>query len=196
MGIMWAEPHPTTTIFCSARARANSKLDQQMPRAGSREPAQESKKLLADIQLANQIQVSLWIMLSNIIEQGSSLANHSEQTASARIVSYSPSHMLGHSVDSFREHCNLHVWRAIVALMCAELADNFLFSFFCNGHVKRNSHLLATTTSGIPGGLDFYYWSTNVNPFFNYCNGNFCVSRVRMRGRTPAYAANACTTRL
>lgn len=120
-------------------------------------------------------------MLTNVVEQRSSLANHSKQTASARIVSHCTTHVLGHSIDSLRQHGNLHIWRTIVTLMCAKLADYFLFSFFCNGHVKRNSHLLATTTSGIPGGLDFYYWRTNVTPFFKNCNGNSPLPRVRMK---------------
>jgi len=113
-------------------------------------------QLLSDIQLANQIQIPLRIMLANVIQQRSSLANHPEQTASARIITGRTSHVLGHSIDSFRQHGNLHVWRTIVAVVCAELADNFLFSIFCNGHVKRNSHLFAITTSRYPGGLNFY----------------------------------------
>jgi hypothetical protein len=151
-----------------------------MPRAGSREPAQESKQSLSDIQLANQIQIPLWIVLANIVQQRPSLADHPEQTASAGIVPNGPTHVLGHSIDSFREHGNLHIRRAIVPFMSAELANYFLFSIFCNGHVKRNSHLLATTASGFPGDLGFYYWSTNVNPFFNYCNGNLAQCRVRI----------------
>ena len=137
--------------------------------------------LLADIQLANQFQIPLWIVLANVIEQRSSLAYHSEQTASARIVTDGTTHVLSHSVDSLRQHRDLHIWRTIVTLMRAKLADNFLSSFFGNGHVKRNSHLLATTTSGIPGGLDFYYWRKNVTAFFKYCNGNSSQRWVRMK---------------
>ena len=120
-------------------------------------------------------------MLSNVIEQRSSLAYHPEQTASARIVPDGTTHVLRHSVDSLRQHRDLHIWRTIVTLMRAKLADNFLSSFFGNGHVKRNSHLLATTTSGIPGGLDFNYWRRNVTAFFKYCNGNSPLPRVRMK---------------
>ena len=158
-----------------------------MPRAGSSEPAQDFNQLLADIQLANQIQIPLWVMLANVIQKRSSLADHPKQTASARIVSHCTSHVLGHSIDSLRQHGNLHVWRTIIAIMCAELADNFLFSIFCNGHVKRNSHLLATTASGIPRGLDFYYWETNVTAFFQYCNGNSSQPPVRMGATHPTH---------
>ena len=153
---MWAKPHPTTT---SRRQTLIRELHIPTPtnaKGWFMRTSPRIYKLLADIQLTNQIQIPLWIMLANVIEQRSSLANHSEQTASARIITGRTSHVLGHSIDSFRQHGNLHVWRTIVTVMCAKLADNFLFSFFCNGHVKRNSHLLATTTSVIPAGLDFY----------------------------------------
>lgn len=148
MGFMWANPHPTTRTLSDAHACKSSAHNQQMPRAGSREPAQESKQLFTDIQLANQIQVSLRIMLANVVQKRPSLAHHSQQTASARIVSHCSTHVQSHSVDSFRQHRNLNIGRTIVAVMSAELADNLLFSFFCNGHVKGNSHLLATTASG------------------------------------------------
>ncbi len=151
-----------------------------MPRAGSSEPAQDFNQLLADIQLANQIQIPLWVMLANVIQKRSSLADHPKQTAPARIIADSTTHVLRHSIDSFRQHRNLHIGRSIVAIMRAELSDNFLFSFFCNGHVKRNSHLLKTTTSGCPRGLDFLVGMTNVTAFFKYCNGNSSQGSVRM----------------
>ena len=104
-------------------------------------------------------------MFSNVIEQRSAFAHHPKQSTSTRIIAGRTSHMLGHSIDSFRQHGNLHIWRTIIAIMCAELADNFLFSIFCNGHVKRNSHLLATTASGIPRGLDFTNGRRMLPPF-------------------------------
>ena len=152
---MWAKPH-STMLLRDLNASKSSHIQPTNAKGWSMRTSPVIPKLLADIQLANQVQIPFWIVLAHIIKKRSSLANHPKQSASARIITHSTTHVLGHSIDSFRQHRNLHVRRTIVALMCAELADNFLFSFFCNGHVKRNSHLLATTTSGIPKGLDFY----------------------------------------
>jgi superfamily II helicase len=75
------------------------------------------KQLLSNIQSADQIQISLRIMLANIIQQGSPLANHSQKAASARVISGCTSHVLGHSVDTLRQHGNLHIGRTIVRFM-------------------------------------------------------------------------------
>lgn len=151
----------------------NSKRNQQMPRAGSSEPAQDFNQLLADIQLANQIQIPLWVMLANVIQERSSLTDHPKQTASARIIADSTTHVLRHSIDSFRQHGNLHIGRSIVTLMCAELSDNFVFSFFCNGHVKRNSHLLKNDDLRISGRPRFFGWDDECYRLFQVLQRQF-----------------------
>jgi len=144
-----------------------------MPRAGSSEPAQDFNQLLADIQLANQIQIPLWVMLANVIQKRSSLANHPKQTASARIITDGTTHVLSHSIDSFRQHRNLHIGRSIVTIMGAKLSDNFLFSIFCNGHVKRNSHLLKNNDLRISGRPRFFGWDDKCYRLFQVLQRQF-----------------------
>jgi len=130
--------HTTTTTTKRRTFRPSNYLDtqacQQSARSQGDKPSSKiknkgrfenqplEKQLLSDIQSADQIQISLRIMLPNIIQQGSTLANHSQKAASARVISDCPSHVLGHSVDTLRQHGNLHIGRTIVRFMRSELA--------------------------------------------------------------------------
>jgi hypothetical protein len=117
--------HPTTLTprpaYKVLEAKATNHHQKSKTKAGSRTSLREMQ-LLSDIQSADQIQISLGIMLANIIQQGSPLANHSQQAASARVISDCASHVLGHSVDTLRQHGNLHIGRTIVRFMRSELA--------------------------------------------------------------------------
>lgn len=94
--------------------------------------------LLSNVQLANDFQVSLWIMLSHVIEERSTLANHAKETASTGVVAGSCSHVNRHRVDALGQNSDLNISGAIISFALLKRLDQFFFSFFANGHSPTN----------------------------------------------------------
>ena len=117
-------------------------------------------KLLADVQPGNQFQVPCRIVLANIIEQRSTVANHSEQTASARIISGAPTHVHGHAVDTIGQEGDLHVGRTCVPFVLLESLQNLQLSVFRDCHsVSWQQGSLKTRETTTKERLSFHDWS-------------------------------------
>ena len=127
------------------------------PAAKSRDPRES--RLLADVQSGNQIQIPCWIVLPNIIEQRSTVANHSEQTASARIISGASTHVHGHAVDTIGQEGDLHVGRTCVPFVLLESLQNLQLSVFRDCHSvswQQGSLKIRETTT--KERLSFHDW--------------------------------------
>ena len=127
------------------------------PAANSRDPRES--RLLADVQSGNQFQVPCWIVLTNIIEQRSTVANHSEQTASARIISGASTHVHGHAVDTIGQEGDLHVGRTCVPFVLLESLQNLQLSVFRDCHSvswQQGSLKIRETTT--KERLSFHDW--------------------------------------
>jgi hypothetical protein len=94
--------------------------------------------LLSNIQLADDFQVSLWVMLSHVVEERSTLAHHAKKTAPTGIVAGSCSHVYRHRVDSLGQNSDLNISGAIISFALLKRLDQFFFSFFANGHSPTN----------------------------------------------------------
>lgn len=93
-------------------------------------------KLLADAQLADDIQVLLRIHLAKIIQQSTATANHSEQTTAAAVIFRMRPHVLGQRIDPSGQYGDLNLGRTAIVVPSPVLADDFLFPFFGDRHVK------------------------------------------------------------
>ena len=94
--------------------------------------------LLSNIQLANDFQITLWIMLSDIIQQRSTLANHAKEAAATGIVASSRPHVRCHRIDSLGQKSDLDIRGTAVGSTFLKRFDQFFFSFFANGHSPTN----------------------------------------------------------
>lgn len=116
-------------------------------------------RLLADVQPGNQFQVPCWIVLANIIEQRSTVADHSEQTASARIISGASTHVHGHAVDTIGQEGDLHVGRTCVPFVLLESLQNLQLSVFRDCHsVSWQQGSLKTRETTTKERLSFHDW--------------------------------------
>jgi hypothetical protein len=116
-------------------------------------------RLLADVQPGNQFQVPCRIVLTNIIEQRPTVANHSEQTASARIISGASTHVYGHAVDTIGQEGDLHVGRTCVPFVLLESLQNLQLSVFRDCHsVSWQQGSLKTRETTTKERLSFHDW--------------------------------------
>ncbi len=92
--------------------------------------------LSAQAELGDEIPVALDILPTEVVEQTSALANHQQQTASAVVVVLVLAKMLGQMVYPLGEHRHLNLWRTSVALVCAELGDDFSSCLHCAWNLK------------------------------------------------------------
>jgi hypothetical protein len=94
-------------------------------------------RLLPNIEPSDQLQVPLRFVLSNIVEQRPTLANHFQQSATTRIIASRSPHVSSHAIDPLREHSNLYISGTAIVFVLPELLDDTLLTFFRDGHVEN-----------------------------------------------------------
>lgn len=72
------------------------------------------RELLADAQLLDDGLVTLGVVLLQIVQQATSLANHHEKTAAGRMVLLVRAEMIGQLSNTFAQNCNLNFGAARV----------------------------------------------------------------------------------
>jgi hypothetical protein len=102
----------------------------------------ETAGLLTNAQQADDVEVSLRIMATNIIEQASSTANQTQQSTSRSKVASVSSHVFGQAVDSLGQDRNLYLWRASVGVIVSVFRNYGGFTFFRNRHQVLASGLI------------------------------------------------------
>jgi hypothetical protein len=98
--------------------------------------------LLTNPQDTDDVEVSLGIMATNIIEQSSSAADQTQQATSRSEVASVCSHVFGQTVDSLGQDRNLYLWRASIGVIVSVFRNNGGFSFFRNRHQVLASGLI------------------------------------------------------
>ena len=95
-------------------------------------------KLFTDVQAAQQIDVSLWVVTTHVVQQTAATANHSQQTATASIIFGVAAHMFGQVIDAAGQNGDLHSGGSSVLLAGLEIGDRFRLCFFSDCHCSIN----------------------------------------------------------
>ena len=87
--------------------------------------------LAPESELGDQRSIPLDILATQVIEEATSLTDHHQEAATTVMVVLVVSQMLGEVADSLREQSNLDLGGPCVALVCAELGNNFCWCLHC-----------------------------------------------------------------
>lgn len=79
--------------------------------------------LLSDVEPTNNVEVTLWIDLFEVIQQPSPTTDHHQQASPTGEVLFMTVHMLGQGVDPCRQDGNLNFRRARIGIATLVLAD-------------------------------------------------------------------------
>ena len=75
-------------------------------------------------QLGDEGSIPLDVLPAEVVEETTPFSDHHQESATTVMVVLVLTEMLGQVVDPLAEQGNLHLWRACVALMSAELGDD------------------------------------------------------------------------
>ena len=87
------------------------------------------KNLLTKAQFSDDGTVPLNVLLLEVVEQVSSVADHLQQAAAGMMVLFVDLHMLGQVVDPFSQKGDLHLGRTGIPFMLGILLDNSVLFF-------------------------------------------------------------------
>ncbi len=86
---------------------------------------------MAQTELRDEGTITLDIDLFNVAQESASFADFHEKTASARMVLFVNSQVLGKLIDGGSEQCDLHFRGTGIAVLTPEPADDGRFVVFC-----------------------------------------------------------------
>jgi hypothetical protein len=98
--------------------------------------------LLADIETADDVEVTLRIDPLEVIQQASTATDQHQKTSPAGIVPLMALHMAGQTVDPRRQNGDLDLRGARIAVAPPILPDQSRFSLFGNSHLYRDCSTL------------------------------------------------------
>jgi hypothetical protein len=113
-------------LWCGARTEGDGRANGQ-------------ERLLAYSQPLNEALVSFKIVIFEIIQKPSSLADQLEKAASGMVILDVSLEMLGEVFNTLAKQRDLHLGRAGVRLMKPELLHNYLTLWLSNSHNLRFS---------------------------------------------------------
>ena len=98
--------------------------------------------LLADVETVNNVEVTLWIDLFQVIQQASSATDQHQQAAPAGEIPLVALQVPGQLVDPRRQDGNLDLGGSGVVIAPLKLPDQTRFPLFCDSHLlPRLLHL-------------------------------------------------------
>ena len=83
--------------------------------------------LLADAELADDLRITIRIVLFEVIEEATATADHHEETPPGGMVLLVGLEVFGQLPDPLTEDSDLHFGRTRIAVVCAVLVDYVLF---------------------------------------------------------------------
>ena len=105
--------------------------------------------LLSQAKLANDRAVTLDVVLLQVVQQTSSLANHLLQTAAAVEILLVCLEVLGQVSDAVGQNSNLYLGRTCVTLVGSVLLDDVEFYFFLHGFFTFHCFYLRFTQQSV-----------------------------------------------
>jgi len=93
-----------------------------------------SDGLLSNPQFSDDIEISLRILASHVVEQASSTANQTQQSSSRGVILAVSPHVLGQPVNPLGQDGNLHLRRAGIGIGFLMFADYLGSSLFRDRH--------------------------------------------------------------
>jgi hypothetical protein len=84
--------------------------------------------LLANAEFLDYVLISLGIVVLEVVQQATTLANHHQETAAGGVILLVRLKMVRQFTDPFAEHSNLHFRTAGIAIVGAEPGNDVLFS--------------------------------------------------------------------
>jgi hypothetical protein len=134
--------HPSgidARLVAEAREKLSPMRDPAAVNAYDGRRKAESARLLADFKTPDDVQISLRIDLFQVIEQPPPATDHHQQTPPAGEILGVRPQVFRQLSDSGRENRNLDFGRSGIRVATPKIADQCLFSLFCNSHQPAQS---------------------------------------------------------